>query len=265
MENKKGIPTQMVNVSTLGNDYTTIKNYIQNLYDTEDLAFILIVGDAPQVVPFENYKDPLYACLEGGDFYPDAYIGRFSAETGTHVETQVNRVLYYESDPLISGDWMHKGTGVASSQGSGTGYNGWADYVMMDHIRDSLLAWNYTSVDQIYDPSASASDVANAINNGRSLLNYCGHGSTTSWGTTGFSVSNINALTNDNMYPTVICVACLNGNFVSSTCFAEAWARATNNSNGLPTGSIGVYASVISQDWVPPMIAEYHANMFLVK
>ena len=263
-KNKKGIPTQMVNVSTLGNNYTTIKNYIQNLYDTWNLAFILLVGDAPQVTPYENNKDPLYACLEGGDLYPDAFVGRFSAESSAHVETQVDRVLYYESNPLISGDWMHKGTGVASAQGSGIGYNGWADYVMMNIIRDSLLAWNYTHVDQIYDPSGTASDVSNAINNGRSLVNYCGHGSTTSWGTTGFSVSNINALTNDYMYPSVICVACLNGNFVSSTCFAEAWARATNSTTGIPTGAIGVYASVISQDWQPPMIAEYHANMFLV-
>ncbi|HHE39954.1 MAG TPA: T9SS type A sorting domain-containing protein [Candidatus Cloacimonetes bacterium] len=263
-KNKKGIPTQMVNVGTIGNNYTAIKNYIQNLYDTWNLAFILIVGDAPQVVPCENNKDPLYACLEGGDFYPDAFVGRFSAATSSQVTTQVDRVLYYEANPLISGDWMHKGVGIASSQGSGTGYNGWADYVMMGIIRDSLMAWNYTHVDEIYDPSGTASDVANAINNGRSILNYCGHGSTTSWGTTGFSNTNINQLTNDNMCPFIICVACLNGNFVSSTCFAEAWARATNNSSGVPTGAIGVYASVISQSWVPPMIAEYHANMFLV-
>ena len=263
-KNKKGIPTQIVNVSTLGNNYNTIKTYIQGLYDTWDLAFILLVGDAPQVKPYNNNQDPLYACLEGGDSYPDAFIGRFSAENETHVETQVDRVLYYEANPLIAGDWMHKGTGVASSQGSGTGYNGWADYVMMNIIRDSLMAWNYTHVDQIYDPSGTASDVSNAINNGRSLVNYCGHGSTTSWGTTGFSNTNINALTNDYMYPSVICVACLNGNFISSTCFAEAWARATNNSTGVPTGAIGVYASVISQSWVPPMIGEYHANMFLI-
>lgn len=261
-KNKKGIPTQMVNVSTLGNDYTTIKNYIQNLYDTWNLAFILIVGDAPQVVPYENNKDPLYACLEGGDSYPDAYVGRFSAETGAQVETQVNRVLYYESDPFISGDWMQQGTGVASDQG--TGYNGWYDYQMMNVIRDSLLAWNYTDVDQIYDPSCSASDVSNALNAGRGILNYCGHGSTTSWGTTGFSNTHINQLTNDNMLPFIICVACYNGNFVGSTCFAEAWLRATNNTSGTPTGAIGVYASIISQSWTPPMIAEYHANMFLV-
>jgi len=261
-KNKKGIPTEMVNVSTLGNNYTTIKNYIQNLYDTDQLTFILLVGDAAQVQPYGTNKDPLYACLEGGDSYPDAFIGRFSAETGAHVETQVERVLYYEADPFITGDWMHKGTGVASNQGPG--YNGWDDNEMMDIIRDSLLTWNYTEVDQIYDPTGTSSDVSNAINAGRGIVNYCGHGSTTSWGTTGFSVSHINQLTNDNMWPFIICVACLNGNFTGGTCFAEAWARATNNTTGAPTGAIGVYASVISQSWTPPMIAEYHANMFLV-
>ena len=263
-KNQKGIPTELVSVNTIGNNYTSIKNYIQNLYDTNDLAFILIVGDAPQVIPYNNNQDPLYACLAGGDLYPDAFVGRFSAETEAQASTQVERVLAYESDPFISGDWMHKGTGVASNQGSGIGYNGWADNVMMDIIRDSLLAWNYTEVDRIYDPSGSASNVANALNSGRGILNYCGHGSTTSWGSTGFSNTNVNQLTNDNMLPFIISVACLNGNFVSNTCFAEAWLRATNNTTGAPTGAIGVYASVISQSWQPPMIAEYHANMFLV-
>ncbi len=261
-KNQKGIPTVLVNVSTIGNNYTSIKNYIQNLYDTNDLAFILLVGDAPQVTPYNNDQDPLYACLAGGDYYPDAFVGRFSAETEAQASTQVERVLAYEADPFIAGDWMHKGTGVASDQG--TGYNGWYDYEMMDIIRGYLLGWNYTDVDQIYDPTGTASDVANALNAGRGIVNYCGHGSTTSWGTTGFSNSNINQLTNDNMLPFIICVACYNGNFTNNTCFAEAWLRATNNTTGAPTGAIGCYASVISQSWTPPMIAEYHANQFLV-
>lgn len=261
-KNQKGIPTELVNVSTIGNNYTSIKNYIQNLYDTNDLAFILLVGDAPQVIPYSNNQDPLYACLAGGDYYPDAFVGRFSAETEAQASTQVERVLSYEADPFISGDWMHKGTGVASNQG--TGYNGWYDNEMMDIIRGHLMGWNYTEVDQIYDPTGTASDVANALNSGRGILNYCGHGSTTSWGSTGFSNSNVNQLTNDNMLPFIISVACLNGNFISNTCFAEAWLRATNNTTGEPTGAIGCYASVISQSWTPPMIAEYHANLFLV-
>ena len=124
----------------------------------------------------------------------------------------------------------------------------------MDNIRADLLAYGYTTVDQIYDPSGTASQVTSGLNAGRGIINYCGHGSTTSWSSTGFSNTHINALTNDNMLPFICSVACVNGNFDGSTCFAEAWLRATNN--GEPTGAIGAYMSSINQSWNPPMDAE---------
>ncbi|MGC9362835.1 MAG: C25 family cysteine peptidase, partial [Candidatus Syntrophosphaera sp.] len=127
-----------------------------------------------------------------------------------------------------------------------------------------LLGYGYTSVDQIYDPSASASQVTTNLNAGRGIINYCGHGSTTSWGTTGFSNTNVNALTNDFMLPHIVSVACLNGNFVSGTCFAEAWLRATNNTSGDPTGAIAMYASTVNQSWDPPMRAQDEAVDLLV-
>jgi len=261
---QKGIPTELVDVGTIGNNYNSIKAYIQQKYDNEGVTYILLVGDAEQIQPYGGDKDPKYTQLAGGDAYPDAFIGRLSAQTIPQVETQVERFITYEMTPLVGGDWYHNGTGVASAQGSGTGWNGWADYVMMGIIRDSLLAYTYSNVDQIYAPGASAAQVTAAINDGRSITNYCGHGSPTSWGTTGFSNNNVNALVNDNMLPFIISVACNNGQFPGMTCFGEAWLRATNNTTGEPTGAIGFYGSTISQSWAPPMPAEYEANMLLV-
>ncbi|RLC45042.1 MAG: hypothetical protein DRH57_08680, partial [Candidatus Cloacimonadota bacterium] len=262
---QKGIPTELVDVGTIGNNYTAIKAYIQQKFDNEGVTYILLVGDAEQIEPYAGNQDPKYTQLAGGDAYPDAIIGRLSAETIPQVETQVERSIIYEKEPLVGGDWYHKGTGIASAQGAGQGWNGWADYQLMDIIRDSLLAYTYTEVDQIYATTGgTASDVTNALNNGRSILNYCGHGSPTSWGTTGFSNSDVNNLVNDNMLPFMISVACNNGQFPGMTCFGEAWLRATNNTTGEPTGAIGFYGSTISQSWAPPMPCEYHANMLLV-
>jgi hypothetical protein len=108
----------------------------------------------------------------------------------------------------------------------------------------------------------TASQVATALNEGRGILNYCGHGSPTSFSTSGFSNSDVNALVNDNMLPFVNSVACNTGEFENyGTCFAEAWLRATNN--GEPTGAIAMYASSISQSWAPPMEAEDEFNLLL--
>ena len=55
----------------------------------------------------------------------------------------------------------------------------------MNGIRTDLLGYGYTSVDQVYDPGASASTVTTNVNAGRGFINYVGHGADTYWVTTG--------------------------------------------------------------------------------
>ncbi len=248
---QKGVKTTMVNISSIGNVAASIKAFIQAFYDSTNLAHVLLVGDAAQITTFVSGiggADPMYALVAGGDYYPDIFVGRFSAENSSQVATQVERTITYEVDPT-GGDWFHKGTGIASNQGPG--HNGEYDNEHMDLIRGDLLAYNYTHVDQIYDPTGTSSQVSAALNEGRSIINYCGHGSVTTWSSTGFSNTHVGALVNDNMLPFIHSVACVNGKFRSSTCFGEAWLRATHN--GVPTGAIGAYMSSINQSWDPPM------------
>ncbi len=260
---QKGIKTAIVNVSTIGNTSAAIKNYIQNFYDSTNLAWVILVGDAAQVATYlvgSDASDPSYAKVAGGDNYPDIFVGRFSAETNAHVQTQVARSINYEKTP-VGADWFHKATGIGSAEGPG--HNGGEyDYVHIGNLRTDLLAYNYTLVDPIYDPGASAAIVSTALNNGRSFVNYCGHGSTTAWTTSGFSNSNVSTLTNDNMLPLLFSVACVNGDFDGPTCFAEAWLRASHAGN--PSGAIAAYMSSINQSWNPPMDAQDEATDLLV-
>ena len=262
-KNQMGVPTEMVSVSTAGGSASAIKSYIQNYYNTHDLAFVLLVGDAAQIPTLSGgggSSDPSYSLLAGSDNYPEIFVGRFSAETTSQVATQVERSIEYEKYPQSGGAWYHKGLGVASNQGPGDDNE--YDNQHIDNIRADLLGFTYTEVGQVYDPSGTAAMVTSALNNGRSVINYCGHGSTTSWGSSGFSNTHINALANDNMLPFIISVACVNGNFSGYTCFGEAWLRATNG--GEPTGAIGAYMSSINQSWNPPMQAQDEITDLLV-
>ncbi len=262
-KNSIGIPTTIVGVSTIGNSPTTIQSYIQSAYNTMDLAFVLLVGDASQVATPSasgGSSDPTYSKLAGNDDYPDIIVGRFSAQTAADVDTQVQRTIDYETMPATTQDWFKKGTGIGSDEGPGDDNENDDEHI--DVIRDKLLAAGYTVVDQIYDPGASASSVSTAVNQGRGIINYCGHGSDQSWVTTGFSNTNVNALVNTGRLPFIFSVACVNGNFASSTCFAEVWLRAT--SSGQPTGAVGMYASSINQSWNPPMAAQDESNELLL-
>ncbi len=260
---QKGTPTEMVDVATIGNNSSAIKSYINTYYNDNGLTFVLLVGDAAQVTPSYSYgdSDNEYTYLVGNDHYPDLFIGRFSAETGSQVETQVERTLEYEKNPYTDIDWFTVGIGIASSQGPGD--EGEYDYEHIRNIHDDLLAYTYTDCHELFDGSQGGDDepgnptpamVAQAINDGSSIINYTGHGSSSSWGTSGFSSSDVNNLTNEGMLPFIWSVACVNGDFVGKTCFAEAWLRAENN--GEPSGAIATLMSTVNQHWDPPMCGQ---------
>ena len=264
-----GRPTTMVGTSTAGTTDTAIKTYIQNQYNANNnITHILLVGDVAQI-PGHSYtncssyngkSDNWYGQVAGNDYYNDIMVGRFSAENETHVTTQVDKVIHYERDINATDIWLSTGTGVATVAGSG-GHFGEDDWQHIDNIRNDLLAYNYTEVYRDYPSGGGANSnsatLTQHINNGVSIINYCNHGSETSWGVFNYSNSNVNALVNDNKCPVVWSVACLNGKYDHyQPCFGETWLRATNNNNGAPTGAIGGMFSYISQPWVPPMYGQ---------
>ena len=263
-KNQSGRPTTLVSISEAGgNNDNAIKNYIQNIYNdpNHNLEFVLLVGDYADLTPHYYSSDGRSDCwfgqLEGSDNYIEAFIGRFSVESTTDVDTQVNKVIYYERDVNTDVAWGNSGLGIGAI-GAGSGHYGEDDYQHIDLIRDTLVHYTYQNVTELHQGGgASASSISQTVNNGVSIINYCNHGSETSWGVANYSTSNVNALTNDNMLPIVWSVACLNGKFNhSQPCFAEAWLRATNNSTGVPTGAIGGMFSWISQPWIPPMYGQ---------
>lgn len=271
---KTGIPVEVVDVAEIG-DSSAIKNYIKNYYVLHGLTFVLLVGDAGQVpasMVGGNDSDVNYSYTAGNDHYPDLFVGRFSAENGEHVITQVERTLNYETNPVADTTWYRKAIGIASSEGPGDDNE--YDYQHMRNIgNNKLLPYTYNYAHELFDGSQGGNDeagnptptmVANAINAGASIINYTGHGSQNSWGSSGFSSSNINTmLTNVGKLPFIISVACVNGDFVNATCFAETWMRKEHNS--APAGAVATLMSTINQSWNPPMCGQDAMNDILAE
>ncbi len=259
---QKGFIVNVVDISIAGPTATQLQAYIQNQYNqNNNLAFVQIIGDHAQVPSLTSgggASDPSFALLAGGDTYPDIFVGRFSAQTTADLETQITRSIAYERDIQSGNDWLAKGMGIASNQGGGsTGDLGESDQTHIENIRTDLMTYGYTSVDQVYEAQgATQAMISNGVNAGRGMINYCGHGSDTSWGTTGFSNTQVNQLTNNNKLPFIVSVACVNGNFTNITCFAEAWTRARDSVTGNPRGALVFYGSSINQSWNPPMRAQ---------
>ncbi len=267
-----GRKTEIVSKSEAGSNATEIKAYVENYYnDNDDFAYLLLVGDGPQIPPVSTSSgasDNAYGFLAGSDSYNEIFVGRFSAENVSHVETQVQKMIEYERDMTEADTWLSNGIGVARNEGAGGGHNGGeADYVHMDYIGDTLLNYTYDEVSRRYDGSvpgvtdATAADISADINDGASVINYCNHGSVTGWSVANYSSSHVNNLTNVGKLPFIWAVACVNGDFVGNLCFAESWLRATDNNE--PTGAIGMLAATINQLWQPPMSGQDEMNSIL--
>ena len=267
-KNQSGRPTTMVSVTEAGgNSDTGIKNYITNLYNdpNRNLVYVLFVGDYEHITPHSigtERSDSWFGQVEGTDHYPEVFIGRFSVQNDNHVNSQVLKVITYERDLQEGLTWGDKGMGIGY-YGAGSGHYGEDDYQHIDRIRDTLLHYTYSVVTEHHGGSggdASVATISGTLNEGVSIVNYCNHGSEVSWGVANYSTSNVNALVNDNMWPIIWSVACLNGKFnyggANGECFAEAWMRATDNSTGVPTGAIGGMFSWMSQPWIPPMYGQ---------
>ncbi len=257
-----GRNVELVSLDETGGTVSNIEDYVEDYYNNnDDFAYLLLVGDGPQI-PAGNASggdsDNAYTFIEGNDSYNDIFIGRFSAETVAHVETQVQRTVEYEKDIDESDTWLSKGMGVARNEGSG--HNGESDDQHMDLIRDTLLNFTYDEVHRHYEyvsgmPDPTAADISNDLNDGVSAINFCNHGSVTGWSVAGYNINDVNNLENAGKLPYLANVACVNGDFVNNFCFAEAWMRATDD-DGEPTGTIANMSSTINQPWQPPMCGQ---------
>jgi gingipain R len=266
---QEGLPTRLriVAEDSLHNP-ALIKHIMWDAYDSWHPAHVLLVGDEPQMATFPilywppsdiRPADPIYT-LFGSDMYPDVLVGRFSAWDSSELATQVERTIAYERDIGPNASWLAQGSGIAYPGGE----------TFMDGIRDSLLSYTYTAVDQIYSPEQWIEEINGDLTQGRGIVNYLGHGAWNSWA---FDLRHgrykiTEALENYCMLPFIMSCACDNGYFSywpqdpDSVCFAEQWMRAVGPA-GQPRGAIATLMSSIPQYPAISSVAMRHAASLL--
>ena len=269
---KKGIPTEIVAISSIGNNQTSIYNYVDDYYaNNPGFVYLLIVGDHADVKSYNagnagnevKWSDSKYGLLVGNnDWYPDVFVGRFSASNSSDLSIMLDRNMEYEITPM-SGDWYKKAIGLGSNEGQGIGHMGEPDWQHLRNIRTDLMNFGFTEVFEFYDGSHGGADangdpngaiIMPAVNEGITLFNYTGHGAQNVCVTGNFGSSHINQASNNGKYPFVISVACNNGTFTTGPCISEAWMLADKNNS--PTGAISACGSSILMSWAPPMATQ---------
>lgn len=240
---KKGFFVQVAYTDVIGTTTTAIKSYIAGVYNAGTPAdpapsYVLFVGDVAQIPAFNGTTgshptDLYYVEMDGGgDYFPEMYFGRFSAQNTTHLQTYVSKTLQFEKYLMPDPSYLQYSLLVAGCDASNapTYGNGQINYATDNYFN---AAHNVISHTYLYgsgspitsdDPAASAAIIQN-VRDGVGFANYTAHCSEDGWADPSFVVSDVATLTNTNKYCVMVGNCCLSNKFNVSECFGEAITR----------------------------------------
>ena len=238
-----GYEVTVVTTAVTGTTTTSIKSYIQQLYDNVATRpeFILLVGDVDKIPSWTgegagNPKTDLtYVRLDGTDHYADASIGRFSVASVAQLNNAISKSIYMETNIGA----LDKKSIFMSSTDNYTITEGSHNYVIDNYFDPA----GYTCL-KLYTVTygATTTQLINALNDNQQFAIYSGHGATTYWADgPQLNQTQVMALTN-TYYPFVYSFACLTGEFDYPECFGETWLRYEH-------GASAFYGSSVTSYW----------------
>jgi len=189
-----GMPTIVANTSVTGLDKNEIKAYIQNAYDTWEIppVFVLLVGDSDdgQVPTWEDWGDPCtgdneYGCVDGDDYYPEIFPGRWACDTEDQIATFVAKHLNYEMRPDTVDKWTLRSVGLVREEDCPFDPHGSTDSSYMAAVTYALAQCDsagFISAELFTKCSGATSAIVRPfIEGGCNFISYRGQGVSDWW------------------------------------------------------------------------------------
>jgi hypothetical protein len=265
-KNEQGFKTEVRTLETGFNTSQDFKDYISTLYASDNLEYVLMVGDAypnggnppaSNDVPMyywnppgedATYSDTWYVCLDGADdHFADLAIGRFTYDNLQELDDQLQKTLDHYQNPDTSTNWAENSLLVAHEQ----------DYPLKyTQCKEQIRTYNYAQQTPIFTQcyggaGANNNDIINFVNDTScGIFNYRGHGSATEfwqWGAGGsFTASHVNQLTNDNRLFVLFDVCCDNMDIVAhaGNCLCESFMKHD-------AGAVAINGAIIPSYTIP--------------
>ena len=228
--------TKFSDIGASASDPNPIKNHILDAYTNWEIppTHVLIVGDdgvAPVKYVFLDgwnfVNEDFFVELEGNDYFPEMLIGRFTNEGALRLSYMVQKFMNYEKTPYVqSPDWFKKALVCADSEFP-------SQRLTKRFTAQQMLQYgNFQTVDSIYNGypcPGNVSTIINAINSGRSFLNYRGQGWTYGWwpDCIPFHTEDVSLLNNGAKLTFVTSIGCGVSGFdaAGGNCFGEEWVE----------------------------------------
>ena len=239
---KRGLDVRVISKSSF--TPTEIKDSIRNEYNSHTppkLKWVLLVGDVDRVPTYTGWgvscSDVWYVDFDL-DYFAELSIGRLSCDDTTDLTNQINKTLKFMKAPEM-GTWLEKSVLVAHKEQYPLKYS---------ECKRQIFNYNYGFYKFTMDtlmggrPNGTNANLKAAIEQGRVLVNYRGHGSVTAWigwsyYNESWTTSNVMSLNNGDRTPVVLNICCYNGRISASDCLSEVWLEK------YPGGAVASWAS----------------------
>jgi hypothetical protein len=247
---RQGYQLTVTPLESIGNNSPSIKSYMQSLWDSATPqnpapSYLLLVGDVQQL-PSNNGStashptDLHYVNLEGSDYLPEMYVGRFSATSAAELSNLVNKSLSYQQYLMTDDNYLATSVLIAGVDPAyaSTHCNGQINYAH-EHYMNEESGFN----SQVYlhpQSGAAAASIIADVSSGAGWVNYTAHGLPEGWVSPAFNVSDVLNLQNVGKPAFVVGNCCLTSKFDESLSFAEAWLRAEDKGAVVYIGSSNV-------------------------
>ncbi len=244
--------TKFSDIGANPNNPQIIKDHIADAYHNWEYppTYVLIVGDdgvfPKKIVTYPDYSFPnedYFVEVEGDDHFPEMMIGRFTNENDYGMQVMINKFLLYEKEPYTEDiDWFKKGICCSN--------NDYASQVKTKRFAAQLMIEDggFTSVDTLMSDGSTwgsgctmdLTDIKDALNDGRSFLNYRGEGWYMGWYANcyDFFTSDVSTMNNGEKFPFITSIGCGVSMFntLEGNCFGEEWLQLGSIDN--PRGAV---------------------------
>ncbi len=247
---RQGFDVVLAPLSQIGSDTASIRSWLKNYYETASHPqdFILFVGDVGKVPSWpqrtrDQHVSDLYYCEYTGDYLPEVYWGRISADDTTELWNAINKILAYEQLDLPSTGYLNRALLIAGNDESfeDTYGNGQIRYINTYYLN----ADNGYEAHTLYqDPPTGANysdTILDIVNKGCALANYTAHCSPQGWADPSFTQSTFdNGIAVNNLYGVWVANCCQSNKFDEEDAFSEV---------ALHTAGKGVAAYIGASDY----------------
>lgn len=222
-------------LSITGSTSDSIISFLRGQFSTEPFSFLLIMGDS-RMVPGAwglgdgtPYTDIYYSTADASDYLPDLLVSRLPFDSSYKFTEFISKVEL----SLGSGaaEMRNKAYFMASNDPGNHLLAESTQIYSMERFRDIGFV-----TDSLFYYYNTGTPVEDALNEGRTMAFYTGHGIAYQWSGPPFNAYDIDSLSNSPYFPYIFSFACLTGNYFYTTYFGGQWL---DHGNGGGIGFIG--------------------------